>query len=275
VSNVAGDEIDLLELWRAFWEYKILIVGTVLVCALIAAYLALTAIPVFRAEATISEADNSGANPMGSLTNQLGGLASLVGVNLGNDGSTREALAILESRRLAEEFVKRGNLIPALFPDGEPPTMWKTVQYFREGVLKIQTDESTGLTTVSVDWRDPALAANWANGYVALANDVLRARAIEESTRNIAYLNSQIAKTNVVEVQKVMYSLIEAETKTQMLANGKAEYAFSVIDPAVPPEIRISPKRTLMVLVGMFIGGLLGCIVALVHRTVKNAKKNA
>jgi uncharacterized protein involved in exopolysaccharide biosynthesis len=57
-----------------------------------------------------------------------------------------------------------------------------------------------------------------------------------------------------------------------MLANGKLEYAFTVIDPAVAPEIRISPKRTLMTLIGFAIGCVLGCVIAFIHRGLKGQR---
>jgi hypothetical protein len=97
------------------------------------------------------------------------------------------------------------------------------------------------LTVVAIDWTDPATAAQWANGFVALANELLRTRALVESKRNIAYLNDQISKTDVVELRRVLYGLIESETKTLMLANGRPEYAFRVVDPAVPPELKTRP----------------------------------
>ena len=53
-----------------------------------------------------------------------------------------------------------------------------------------------------------------------------------DSSRNIQYLKDQIAKTDVVQLQGVMYSLVEAEMKTLMLANARSEYAFTVVDPA-------------------------------------------
>jgi uncharacterized protein involved in exopolysaccharide biosynthesis len=93
----------------------------------------------------------------------------------------------------------------------------------------------------------------------------MRSRALEESSRNIKYLNEQIERTDVVEMRRVMYSLIEAETKQLMLANGRAEFAFTLVDPAVAPEIRSSPQRTLMVIVGGLIGGMLGVVVALFY----------
>jgi len=47
-----------------------------------------------------------------------------------------------------------------------------------------------------------------------------------------------------------------------MLANVRVEYAFTVIDPAVPPERRISPRRSLYVLVGALLGFTLGISAA-------------
>jgi uncharacterized protein involved in exopolysaccharide biosynthesis len=116
---------------------------------------------------------------------------------------------------------------------------------------------------VSVEWTDADTAAKWANEYVALANELIRSRVQDESTRNIKYLNQQIEQSNDVELRRAMYSLIESETKRLMLANGRAEYAFSLVDPAVAPEIRASPRRTLIVLAATFCGLLLGCLVAL------------
>jgi len=90
----------------------------------------------------------------------------------------------------------------------------------------------------------------------------MRQRALEETTKNIKYLNEQIAATNVVELQRVMYDLVENETQTLMLANAREEYAFSVIDPAVAPEERISPQRRVMVMIGLVLGGVLGSALA-------------
>jgi LPS O-antigen subunit length determinant protein (WzzB/FepE family) len=61
----------------------------------------------------------------------------------------------------------------------------------------------------------------------------------------------------------VMYKLIESETKTLMLANGRKDYAFAVIDSAVAPEIRTSPRRTLMVLLGTVLGFFVGVMISL------------
>jgi len=100
---------------------------------------------------------------------------------------------------------------------------------------------------------------------VALANERIRTRAIDQATRNIDFLNKQIPQTSVVEVQRSLYNLIENELKTLMVANARAEYAFTVIDPAVPPERKLSPKRSLYGLFGAFLGFCIGLLTAYIR----------
>lgn len=275
-----GDyEFDMVSLCRVAWANKPLIAASTIVAALIALVFALVAVPIFRAEVvvTIVEDDHMGGG-LQSFASQFGGLASMAGVNLGTGGPEREYRAVLESWHLVEEFVNRNGVLPLLQGDAkQPPRLWGTVGKFKKSVLRIDDDKVKGTTTVSMNWTDPVIAARWANAFVALANELVRTKARDESSRNIDYLNKQVAQTNVVELQRVMYNLIESETKTLMLANARAEYAYKVVDPAVVPEMRISPKRTLIVLSGLVIGLIVGVLAAWVrnkfaaHRDVADA----
>jgi uncharacterized protein involved in exopolysaccharide biosynthesis len=266
ISSRQGHEIDLVSVLRVVGGHKRIVGVTAAVCVALALYLALTAVPIFRAEVLVTAAHQREMGGLSSLASAYGGLASLAGLNLGNSGEEREYQAVLESRHLVEEFVKRADVWPLLLRGAkQKPTLWLAVQKFRKGVLTIIEDKIKGVTSLTMDWTDPHIAARWANEFVALANDLVRNRAIDDASRNINYLNKQIANTNVLEVQHVMYNLIEQETKKLMLANGQSEYAFKVVDPAVAPEARISPKRTLMVLGGLIIGLLSGGLLALVY----------
>jgi uncharacterized protein involved in exopolysaccharide biosynthesis len=270
-------EIDLMTLSGIVWSHKYRILLASGLCGLVAAILAITATPLYRAEVTVTQVKDSGMGSTASLANQFSGLASLAGINLANSGGPgQQAQAVLKSRRLAEAFITREHLVSQLFPRAKrPPTLWFAVNQFRDGVLSIHEDKLKGTTTVAIEWTDPLTAARWANGFMALANELLRARALNDSQRNIAYLNEQIARTNVVELQRVMYNLVESETKTLMLANARAEYAFSVVDPAVPPEVRFSPKRTLMVVLGVIVGLFIGTIGAFVHHRLREEGRKA
>lgn len=270
----AGDDIDMLALMRTAWNYRIFIALVTLACGIIAVVFALIATPIYRSEIVITEVRDSGMGGGASIMGQLGGLASLAGVNLGANSPGREARAVLQSRNLVEEFIKRYELLPELYAKTKkPPTMWLAVKEFREGVLGIREDTRKGTITVTVNWTNPIVAARWANDFVALVNEVLRTRAVDEAKRNIKYLNEQIALTNVVELQRVMYNLVESETKTLMLANVRADYAFAVVDPAVPPEIRVKPKRTVIVLFGLAIGFFVGIGAALTRNALARNKQ--
>jgi uncharacterized protein involved in exopolysaccharide biosynthesis len=279
VSSIkTEDEVGAGALLRVAWNHKYLVIIVALLCTGAALAYALTAIPIYRAEAVITEVRDGGmSGAAAGLTSQLGGLANMAGLNIGGASGNRTPQAVLKSRHLVEEFITRNNLIPELFPKAQQPrpTLWRAVKRFQEGMLKISEDTRAGKTSVSIEWTDPVAAARWANAFVALANEILRTRALDESTRNVAYLKDQIAKTNVVELQRVMYSLIESETKTLMLANARAEYAFELVDPAVPPEIRISPKRTLIVLGGMLGGLSLGLVLASLLEAVQRRRAAA
>lgn len=259
--------LDLIALWNLLWRNKILIVVMALVGAGIATALALTATPLYRAEVTVTEVTDPAMGAASSLTSSFGGIAALAGISLsGGAGEGADMRAILHSRQLSEAFMGRPGVIAQVFPNAKPPpTMWFAVKRFRESTLSISEDIRKGTTTIAMVSASAANAARWANEYVALANEIIRARALDEANRSIAFLNAQIAQTSAVEIQRVMYNLIENETKVAMLANARKEYAFAVVDPAVVPELRFSPRRTLMVILGFILGGGLGVVIALVR----------
>jgi uncharacterized protein involved in exopolysaccharide biosynthesis len=265
MPTAADDELDLGTLSRLVWDNKLLIGLVGLLFAIVAGVLAFTTPPVFRAEVVVVAVRERDVNG-NSISPQLGALSSLVGVTLGQGGSNGPAAdAVLDSRRLVEEFIKRNELLPVLSLNAKKPTLWLAVKNFKQGSLTIRKDTRKGVTTLAVDWTDPALAARWANGLIALANDLIRTRALDDASRNISYINRQLEQTNTVEMRQVLFDIIKNETKTLMLANGRADYAFEIVDPAVTPERKVSPHRSIYVAVGLALGMFLGTIIAFIR----------
>jgi uncharacterized protein involved in exopolysaccharide biosynthesis len=254
-----GDAVTLATLVRIVGRRWMVVIGCSVVGALGAAIAALVATSLYTAQVVVTEVADDSLGASASMFGQLGGLASLAGVNLSGSQSGKESKALLKSYRLVDEFIRRKDILPQIYPEvaagNISRSQWFGVRRFRSNVLSIREDSRTGLITVSIKWSDPKIAAQWANDFVGLANELLRVRSIEESTRNIAYLNKQIVATDIVELRSVMYRLIESETKKLMLANARVDHAFTVVDPAVPPELRTSPRRTIMVIFG-FVSGL-------------------
>ncbi len=276
------DELDLTELWGRVWSRRWLVVAVTFLCTAAAAAAAFLMAPVYRAEVVmIPVSGEEGRGGLAALAGQLGGLASLAGVDLGGSGGRKEeALAILRSRAFTERFIREGNLLPVLFadkwdaangrwrvdgPDGVP-TLGDAWRFFDEKVRTIKEDRKTGLVTLAIEWTDPKVAAEWANELVRRANDTIRARDIEEAERSIRYLDEQLERTNVIELQQALYRLKEAQIKKIMLAKTRDEYAFRVLDPAVPPMRYSKPNRPLIVATALFIGLVLGVAIALAQR---------
>ena len=152
---------------------------------------------------------------------------------------------------------------------GAEPSMWEAYKIFDFSIRRIAEDRKTGLVTLSMEFRDPRRAAEWANTYVAMANKVIRSQAVAEATRALDYLNAELDKATVAGLRDTIYRVIEGQLKKIMLANARPDYAFKVIDKAVVPEERVSPKRTLSVILGFMMGGLIGALGAFLIETWK------
>jgi uncharacterized protein involved in exopolysaccharide biosynthesis len=275
--------------WGAYWkilvEQRKLIGIITAATTLIALVIAFVLPPVYRAEVLLAPVAEDKAEGLGALAGQFGDLATLAGVNLGTrKDKTAEYVAALKSRALSVSFIKEANVMPVLYSGkwdeekkawknpGDAPTEWKTFELWDKDIRSVTQDKRTGLVTLAIEWEDPALAAKWANALVSHVNARLRAEAVDEADRSIAYLERQLPQTNSVEVQQAIYRLIEAQTKKKMMASTREEYAFTTIDPAVKPERRHRPVRSVLVLVAMLLGAAAGVIAAVIASR-KNAPK--
>jgi uncharacterized protein involved in exopolysaccharide biosynthesis len=279
------DEISVRELIAVLTRQKWLIFSIAAVVTLAGAVATKVVPKSYRAVTIISPVSNSaGASQLGglsSLVSQFGGLASLAGVSLAADNKRSESVAVLESEALTEDYIRQNNLLPVLYAskwdavnrrfrvtDPEKmPTLWKANDYFKKRIREVSVDSKTGLVVLEISWKDPKLAAKWANDLVKLANDTIRSQAIAESERNIAYLNQQAAKTDVVGVKQAIYTILQTEINKEMLARGNDQYAFKVLDPAFPPERASFPQPLLWVAAALAGGLFLGCVVAIVRAT--------
>jgi LPS O-antigen subunit length determinant protein (WzzB/FepE family) len=98
-----------------------------------------------------------------------------------------------------------------------------------------------------------------------MTNDFLRDQAIRESERNIAYLNEQATKTDLLGARQAIFTILQSEINKVMMARGNDEYALKVLDPAFAPELASSPKLALWLAIG-FVGGLILAIFAVIVR---------
>jgi uncharacterized protein involved in exopolysaccharide biosynthesis len=259
------EKLDLVAFIQLFRDYRWTIAISTLIVGSIATTYALLATPIFRAEITVTIVEQKDEGFGSQLGGSLSDIANLAGVSVGSKDEDAFK-AVLGSRYLIQKFIERYGLQPVLSRGAKKPlTLWKAVKQFRENVLFIKDDQRKGTTVVSINYTDPVVAARWANDFLALANELIRTKSLEQAKRNVAYLTDQTGKTTSVEVQRALYTLVESETRKMMLANERTEYAFAVADPAVAPEIRSSPKRTMLLLAGLGLGMFIGFSIAFVR----------
>ncbi|MGR5291110.1 Wzz/FepE/Etk N-terminal domain-containing protein [Vibrio alginolyticus] len=296
-QQLIGDEIDLREFLKALWKGKWIIIVTTFLFAVGSVLYALNLPNIYKADALLAPAESSNGGGLSKMAGQLGGLAALAGVNLGGSDTSQTDLAVqvMKSRQFIEAFISKHDLlIPVMAakdwdlvnnklildddlydsstgkwlrkPDGlrgAKPTSQEAFEVFRKEILNVNQDKDSGLYTISVKHYSPYVAQQWVNWLVKDINKVMRERTIAETSQNLTYLNNQLQKTAVADMQSTFYKLIEEQTKSLMLAEVQDEFVFKVVDPAVVPEVKDSPKRALICIVFSFVGLLLGVLFVL------------
>lgn len=284
----------LLGMFRRRWLLILVCLAIGSTAGLVAA---LTYPSFYRAEITLAPAaDLSSGNSsgLGSLASQFGGVASLAGINLGATGTDRATVTLetLRGRAFLVDFAKRRNLVVPLFAANgrnkttgeitidpgvydENSKQWRgallksggpsDAEIYRQITrrIKITQDRRSGIITVDVDSRSPVLAARWALQLISDLNEYVRARDSEEAQRTLAYLDKQIAETQLQDLRQVFYRLFEEQTKIVMLAKVRTEYALKIVDAPLIPDRPVWPGKAAMVAIGGLGGLALGLLLSL------------
>lgn len=299
------DGIDLRELIWALWKGKWIVLLFTALFAMGGVMYALSLPNIYRAQALLSPADESQGGGLSAMAGQLGGLASLAGVSLPKGKADKAALAIevMKSRDFITDFIRRRELlVPLLAPkewnretgqlviDAElydshkgvwvrevkpprtaEPSDWDAYKAF-SSQLSVSESKETGFITVAFDHLSPNIAAQWISWLVKDINQRMKESDIKEAQTSIDYLQQELNKTSVTDMQQVFYQLIEKQIQNMMLANVRSEYVFKTLDPAVTPQERQSPNRALICVLATILGGMFGVFVVLVGFTLTSRK---
>lgn len=301
------DEIDLRELFSILWKGKWIIIGVTFIFAIASVGYALYLPNEYKATAVLQPNESGSGGKLASLAGQFGGLASMAGINLGAGESTDAVIAmeIMKSWGFAEEFINKHNIAVELFaakgwdqsknkliiedglyneatetwvreaPKGKTvePSSWELFEEFKER-LSISQDKDTGLVSVSVTHYSPEIAKEWVDLLTKDINQLMKERALEEANQNIQYLEEQFKSTSYAELRAMFSELIQEQHKSKMLAQVSDEYVFKVVSEAKEPEEKDKPKRALLVIIAVLLGGLLSVFIVILMNFLKNNKHN-
>lgn len=285
LPNARRNEIDLMQLIEIVKKGKIIIVISIVIFAITSFAYSLYLPNIYRSEALLTPAHNT--SELGAVGQRLGGLASLAGMDLGGATVDKATLAIeiLKSREFIKKFIRKYDLLIPIMAakrwdentnelkvdygiydpeenkwkkssahslDGSPSHQQAYNRFI--GLLNVEQDKLSKLVRLSVEFYSPSISKQWVDWLVEDINSEIRAKDVAEAERSIQYLQSQLEKTPIADMKTVLYNLIEEQAKTIMFAESRHEYVFKTLDPAVIPESKISPNRTLILSLGILLG---------------------
>jgi uncharacterized protein involved in exopolysaccharide biosynthesis len=272
VQSVTAESPDVFDLLAALWSGKWILLLSCAAFGMAGLLYAIYATKWYQADVVLLQSSN---DQLGSGVSQFAGLASLAGINLNTASSSKESIAVLQSRDLAREFIKSHELLPTLegfilrSRKGESAStsldVRDAVRLFTEDILSIKEDAKRGVVVLSITWIDPVAAANWANAMAVQVNQRLQSRALAEAQRNINYLRSQLEGSASPFVQQALSKLLESEMQKLLVARGNGDFAFRIVDSAQVPKERARPKRVLICLLAVTAGLVLGGFIVLLR----------
>lgn len=278
-SSPAEDTFDLMSVLVPVWKGKWVILLVTALSVGAAMYYSFQKEPAYRAYAVMAPVEAGGGQSAG-IPASLGGLASLAG--LGNaasqNSSLTSSLAIARSKTFAMEFIDRHDLMPMLIEStrdyqGHVDSLSKL-----DAAIVLQSHVNVavvnGLVQLQIRWSDPNSAADLANRMCDFLNVYLRTKAISEADSSIDYLKGEILRTPVASMQEMLNRLIEKQIELKTMAKVRTQYAFNIIDFAVPPMDMDSPNRKKDAAKGVALG--LGLSLALIFGRImfRNVRRN-
>jgi chain length determinant protein (polysaccharide antigen chain regulator) len=213
-----NDEIDLSELFALLWKEKVIIVATTFVFTLIAGGATFLSSPIYEASVQMLPPSLSDVAELDkfSVFNFLQSQSQPQSQSQLQSQSFVDFLQILNSNQLRNTFLSQEGVGATLF---SPETSLQKSLVALEKMIGLETPGEDLLTGTSFNFRfkDPALAAEYANQLVQLAVDRYRANAAEtfaskrdQEVKKLRDLQDSLISTHEARLNKEITKLEEA-----------------------------------------------------------------
>ncbi len=271
-TETYGDEINLLDYVRVIVRNKMLICSIIGIVVVVTIVVSLLMTPIYEAKAIIAPAVKTGESSGAGL------LAAQFGISAPASSNMSEIVNLLKSNVLREEIMKQHNLLPIFFEEkslrgkSEDQKIWNGIRYLQD-TLKVVPNQKDNSIQVSMEFRDPKIAADVVNYTLLELTDHMSNEARRVADTNRKYLESQIDKTADPFIKTKIYTLIAQQIETAMMAEVKENFAFKILDPPRVPDKKIKPKRTQMAIIAFVVSLFLGIFVAFGHEYWRNHRE--
>lgn len=307
-QNGNEKEIDLSIVFSALWDGKWLIVSIISIFSIAAIIYSLSLPNIYQSKAILSPVSDTTGGGLSQVMKNYGGIASLAGVNLSSGDPSSNSLKALEKLRTLSFFEK--NIMPNIFlPDLMAFDYWdassnklvyddsifddSTQKWVRDfaypqtqepspqesfnafiGHLQASKDTETGFINISIKHQSPYVAKAWTELIIDQLNYFFRTKDKQEAQASMDYLNIQMSQTSFAEIKLVIAQLLQQKMQQLALVEASDSYVFDYIDPPAVMETKSEPVRSLICIIGAFLGGIIGCLLVIIRFYTSNKNSN-
>lgn len=300
-ENMNQDDISLIDLYKILWKKKIYILLTSFSVAVACLFYANSLEDIYRSKTLLAPSSDSDSAPsMGMLS----GVASIAGINIPSNSSANNVLISIERLKSLDFFemvVDKHSLYFELeavngwnsanntlivntdiyddkknqwisddeFAINGRPSIQKIHANFLEN-FSVYYDNKNGFVSLSVDHFSPHVAKKILEIFIKEINETTRKEDISTAQQIISYLEEENLNTRNIDLKLGINSLIQSQIKKIAIANSSPQYVLKVISPPYAPESKFSPSRSLIVLIGFFLGSIFSSMFFIFYRIYLN-----
>ena len=304
LNNNYDDEIDLRELFHVLWD-KIFYIGAITsIFSLISIIYALMLPNIFQSQSMMMPMEEDAG--MKGMLGQYSGMASLAGISLPSESGSKaqEAIARIQSFEFFSNnflpHIKLENLMAVKkwnqasntliydesdfnsesrqwvrkvrLPKSTIPSSQEAYKKY-QAIMSVSEDKKTSFVTLSVEHESPFIAQQWVEIMMDQIDQVMRDQDRQTAKKSIEYLNSLAPTVNYEEIKQALSSLQQEQMKRLMMVEANENYIFKVLDSPIVPELKVKPKRSLIVIWGTILGMVLSVLgVLALHYTRKSSE---
>lgn len=217
------DEINLLDYLIVLAKRKNFIVKVTLGFAIVAAIVSLVMSPIYRAETKILPPVSGGSGIATQLMNQLGQLSAVAGIGgmpVNGKAPNELYVGLLKSRTVLDRMIDRFDLMKGYRTRYRQNARKRLL----DDVLSVRDDKKSGIITITVEEKDPKMAANMANAFVEELQRLNSGLAITQASQRRLYFEEQLkaAKTSLAQAEENMKTFQEKTGALHIESQAKA-----------------------------------------------------
>jgi uncharacterized protein involved in exopolysaccharide biosynthesis len=282
-----NEEIDLLEVGSNLFKYRFFISTFTVFFAILSIFIALTLPIKYKSTALVIESE-----PVSN--SKLGGMAGLVGIDLGGQDANKTAVAlqVLKSRKFFYDLDNKRNLIPILFISdwdkennsltwpvsynpknntwlpGTKPSQYYVYEEVYKKLLVVSQDPITDIISISFTHASPNISKKIVDWLIEDLNTQLKDDDLYEAEKSLEYLSLELNATASTDIRDLIFSIIKNKLQVKTLANSRKDYRFKTLDPAIAPDMKHSPVRSIICISITLIGFFFSVIISLIYHYI-------